>query len=79
MKKAKNAATLAVPMPQKEIRSVHIEPIQNGFLVTHSSDGPKGYKTTKVYHPEMPHMPVPPKGAAKKGPGGMKPSKKGGK
>lgn len=48
--------TVAKPMamPTSERQSLRIEKIENGYLAHHSNDGPKGYETKTVFHPEKP-------------------------
>lgn len=54
-------------MPPESVR-VSVRKIDNGFLVTHSTDGPKGWKETEVYHPTKPKVAfaIPRPSAAKK-------------
>ena len=65
-----NASPIA--MPSSERQSLRIEKIDNGYLAHHSTDGPKGYETKTVYHPQKPVLTVTARPAAV-------PAKKGGK
>lgn len=35
-------------------RSIDIREISNGFVVRHSEDTPKGYKSVETYHEKLP-------------------------
>jgi len=41
-------------IPTKPGDSVRLEKIENGFLANHATDGPDGYHTKTVYHPQPP-------------------------
>lgn len=55
-----------IPMPMSERESVRLEKISNGFLAHHSSEGPKGYQTKTVFHPEKPKISIAPVKKGKK-------------
>lgn len=54
-KAPKPVRSVAQPkMPKGVKHSVSIEPIANGFLATHSIEGPGTYQTHKVFHKTNP-------------------------
>ena len=52
------AVAKPMAMPTSERQSLRIEKIENGYLAHHSNDGPKGYETKTVFHPEKPVLTV---------------------
>lgn len=70
MAKAKIAKNSAAVEDCGEHMSVSVRKIDNGFIVSHSKSGPKGYSRTEVYHPAKPAIDVP---ALKRAAGSKKP------
>lgn len=53
----KNALEAAcVPQGGREERSVSVREIDNGFIVSQHSYGPKGYKSTETFHKTKPKI-----------------------
>lgn len=54
------AATKNVAMPtsRDEHVSMNVRKISNGFVVSHSHEGPHGYKHTETFHPTKPKIEV---------------------
>jgi hypothetical protein len=49
----------AVAMPRDEYASVSVRKIDNGFIVSRSVSGPKGYKSSETFSPTKPKLEVP--------------------
>ena len=54
---AKNSRSIAVP--SEEYASVSIRKIDNGFIVSKSHSGPKGYRCTETFSPTKPKIELP--------------------
>jgi hypothetical protein len=48
-----------VPMPRDEYASVSIRKIDNGFIVSRSVSGPKGYSCSETFSPTKPKLDIP--------------------
>ncbi len=53
------AKSQCVPMPRDEYASVSVRKIDNGFVISKSVSGPKGYKSTEVFSPTKPKLDIP--------------------
>ena len=53
------AKNKSVAMPRDEYASVSIRKIDNGFIVSKSVSGPKGYSCTETFSPTKPKLDVP--------------------
>lgn len=62
-----NSAEVARPSSDHESVHVSVRKISNGYLMSQSHDGPKGYKSTETYHPTKPKIQTPaaPKGRSR--------------
>lgn len=56
---AKKSAKAETMPCEGEHMSVSVRKIDNGFIVSRSKSGPKGYEHTEVYHPEKPAIDIP--------------------
>lgn len=50
--------TSTSPCESEEYHSVSVRKIDNGYLLSRSSSGPKGYKTKELYYSEKPVIDV---------------------
>lgn len=69
----------SVAMPRDEYASVSIRKIDNGYIVSKSTSGPKGYTCSESFSPTKPKLDVPmatPKSSGKSAPIGMSAVKK---
>lgn len=48
--------TMPSPMSQDEFCHVSVRRIDNGFIVSESRSGPKGYTSRETYHPKKPNI-----------------------
>lgn len=48
-----------VPVPESEYASVSVRKIANGYLISESTSGPKGYKQTERFSPTKPKITMP--------------------
>jgi len=48
----------SIPMHTDERISVSVRPISNGYIASHSHDGPKGYVHKETFHPTKPKLTV---------------------
>lgn len=46
-------------IPKINSESVRVEKIANGFLAHHTKEGPSGFNTKTVFHPQKPALIVP--------------------
>lgn len=58
MAKRSNPSVVSTYREPESVR-VSVRKIDNGFLVTHSTSGPKGYKESEFYHPTKPKLDMP--------------------
>jgi len=49
----------AVAMPRDEYASVSVRKIDNGFIISRSFSGPKGFKSSETFSPTKPKLEVP--------------------
>lgn len=56
----------AIGISDSESVSVSIRAIENGFLITKATSGPKGYECTDTYSPTKPKLDIPAAAPAKK-------------
>lgn len=53
----------SVAVPTMGSRSLHesvsVRPIDNGYIISRSSDGPKGYKCSETFSPTKPKIELP--------------------
>ncbi len=56
---AKKPATSAIRMPDRMHASVSVRKIDNGYVITESCDGPRGYTSTERYSPTKPKITMP--------------------
>jgi hypothetical protein len=71
--------TKDIAMPRDEYASVSIRKIDNGFIVSRSISGPKGYSCTETFSPTKPKLDLPggvPKAKSAGGNSTMSPVKK---
>lgn len=56
-------ATKAVAVPTAGARTMHesisVRPIDNGYIISRSTDGPKGYKCSETYSATKPKIELP--------------------
>lgn len=56
---AKKPAPRAVCVPESQYASVSVRKISNGYLISESTEGPKGYKHTERFSPSKPKITMP--------------------
>lgn len=56
---SKNRAVKACPMPDRQSVSVSVRKIKNGYVISKSQDGPKGYSYTEEFTPTRPKLEIP--------------------
>lgn len=81
---ARTRGRASIALPDREHQSVSVRKISNGYVASHSADGPGGYSSTETFHPSKPviKMTAAPKGAkpsAAPAPKASKTSRKSGK
>jgi hypothetical protein len=60
MAKAKGSnAVHAVAVPDREYHSVSVRKIDNGYIISKSSEGPKGYRSSESLSPTKPKIELP--------------------
>lgn len=59
MAAAKKSRMVDVAMPRDEYASVSVRKIDNGYIVSRSVSGPKGYKSSETFSATKPKLEVP--------------------
>ncbi len=54
-----NKAAPRVTSPDHEHMSVSVRKIDNGYIVSKCTDGPRGYQTEETYSPTKPKIEIP--------------------
>lgn len=49
----------SIPMCRDEHHSVSVRRIDNGFIVSKTVSGPKGYKSSEEFHAKKPNLELP--------------------
>lgn len=57
--KSKGGNVRSVAVPESEYASVSVRKISNGYLVSESTSGPRGYKQTERFSPTKPKITMP--------------------
>lgn len=63
---ARKSSPKSVAVPESQYASVSVRKIDNGYIVSESMNGPRGYKCTERFSPTKPKITMPTASAPKK-------------